>query len=261
MSEFKIFDDEQERLSDIILENNDIAPLSELYSREIQELGIGWSYYSGKIEGNTYSLIETETLIKDGITSPKKYDDARMLKNLYNTFISEVEYIKRGNKEIINKRLLMELHSNLISELIDNRERGLIRKRVVQIIGTEYTPPQSETEIEESLDKIMEIQDEISNPLERAIYLHCNIAKIQPFVDGNKRVSRLIESIVLMNEDIVPIFSTNNFDITSYRAGLLYFYETGNYTKYSDYFLEQKIRYLQKYTQKDLLKNTRGLKL
>ena len=155
----------------------------------------------------------------------------------------------------------MELHSNLISELIDNRERGLIRKRAVQIIGTEYTPPQSETEIEESLDKIMEIQDEISNPLERAIYLHCNIAKIQPFVDGNKRVSRLIESIVLMNEDIVPIFSTNNFDITSYRAGLLYFYETGNYTKYSDYFLEQKIKYLQKYTQKDLLKNTRGLKL
>ena len=107
----------------------------------------------------------------------------------------------------------------------------------------------------------MEIQDEISNPLERAIYLHCNIAKIQPFVDGNKRVSRLIESIVLMNEDIVPVFSTNHFDITSYRAGLLYFYETGNYTKYSDYFLEQKIRYLQKYTQKDLLKNTRGLKL
>ena len=71
MSTIKIFDDKQEKLSEIILENNNISPLRELHSREIQELAIIWSYYSGKIEGNTYSFVETEVLLRDGITSAK----------------------------------------------------------------------------------------------------------------------------------------------------------------------------------------------
>lgn len=248
MSTIKIFDDKQEKLSEIILENNNISPLRELYSREIQELAIIWSYYSGKIEGNTYSFVETEVLLRDGITSAKRYRDAKMLKNLYNTFIAEVERIKRGDKEIVNKRFLMDMHSNLVSELVDERERGLIRRRTLRIAATEYVPLQSETEIEEKLDKILDTQNEIVNPLEKAVYLHCNIAKLQPFTAGNRKLSRLIESIVLMNEDIIPIFSTNLYDIRNYRNIMLYFYETGDYTKYSDYFLEQKMKYLQKFS-------------
>ena len=248
MSTIKIFDDKQEKLSEIILENNNISPLRELHSREIQELAIIWSYYSGKIEGNTYSFVETEVLLRDGITSAKRYRDAKMLKNLYNTFIAEVECIKRGDKEIVNKRFLMDMHSNLVSELVDERERGLIRRRALRIAATEYVLLQSETEIEEKLDKILDTQNEIVNPLEKAVYLHCNIAKLQPFTAGNRKLSRLIESIVLMNEDIIPIFSTNLYDIRNYRNIMLYFYETGDYTKYSDYFLEQKMKYLQKFS-------------
>lgn len=248
MSTIKIFDDKQEKLSEIILENNNISPLRELHSREIQELAIIWSYYSGKTEGNTYSFVETEVLLRDGITSAKRYRDAKMLKNLYNTFIAEVECIKRGDKEIVNKRFLMDMHSNLVSELVDERERGLIRRRALRIAATEYVPLQSETEIEEKLDKILDTQNEIVNPLEKAVYLHCNIAKLQPFTAGNRKLSRLIESIVLMNEDIIPIFSTNLYDIRNYRNIMLYFYETGDYTKYSDYFLEQKMKYLQKFS-------------
>ena len=172
MSTIKIFDDKQEKLSEIILENNNISPLRELHSREIQELAIIWSYYSGKIEGNTYSFVETEVLLRDGITSAKRYRDAKMLKNLYNTFIAEVECIKRGDKEIVNKRFLMDMHSNLVSELVDERERGLIRRRALRIAATEYVPLQSETEIEEKLDKILDTQNEIVNPLEKAVYLH-----------------------------------------------------------------------------------------
>ena len=92
-----IFTSEQEKLADIILENNHISPLNELYSKEIKELALIWYYYSGRIEGNTYSFVETETLLKDNITSAKRYEEAKMLKNLYNTFIAEVQYIKNGN--------------------------------------------------------------------------------------------------------------------------------------------------------------------
>ena len=250
-----IFNDYQKKLSDIILENNTVSPLSDLYSNEVKELAVIWSYYSGKIEGNTYSFVETETLLKDGITSAKRFEDAKMLKNLYNTFISELYFIKSSNKEVINKRFLMQMHSQLVDELVDDRERGIIRKRAVRIAGSDYEPLASPMAIEEELDRIIEEQTRLSNPLERAVYLHCNIAKLQPFIDGNKRTARLAESVVLMNEDIIPIFSTNNIDINDYRTGVLYFYETGEYTRYADYFLQNKLKYLQKYTDKDLMIN------
>ena len=127
-------------------------------------------------------------------------------------------------------------------------------------MGTDYTPPQSEFEIEDKLNEIIDTQNDISNPLEKAIYLHCNLAKLQPFIDGNKRTARLVESVALMNEDIIPIFSTNNVDINNYRTGVLHFYETGDYAAYADYFLENKIKYLQRFTEKDLLKDIKGRK-
>ena len=71
-----------------------------------------------------------------------------------------------------------------------------------------------------------------------------------------------MESVALMNEDIIPVFSTNIVEINNYRAGVLHFYETGDYSAYVDYFLENKINYLQKNTDKDLLKeNRKGKKM
>ena len=248
-----IFTSEQEKLADIILENNPISPLNELYSKEIKELALIWSYYSGRIEGNTYSFVETETLLKDNITSAKRYEEAKMLKNLYNTFIAEVQYIKNGNKEVIDKEFLLKIYSTLISDLIDNKEKGIIRRRFFPIMETDYTSSQSEFEIEDKLNEIIDTQKEISNPLEKAIYLHCNLAKLQPFIEGNKRMARLVESVALMNEDIIPIFSTNNEDINDYCTGMLHFCDTGDYTVYTDYFLRNKINYLQKLSEKNLL--------
>ena len=76
-------------------------------------------YYSGKIEGNTYTYVETEALLKDGITSEKQYENAKMLKNLHNLFVSEMEYIHKGkNTEIIDERTLLRLDSGLSSGLV-----------------------------------------------------------------------------------------------------------------------------------------------
>ena len=131
-----IFTSEQEKLADIILENNHISPLNELYSKEIKELALIWSYYSGRIEGNTYSFVETETLLKDNITSAKRYGEAKMLKNLYNTFIAEVQYIKNGNKEVIDKEFLLKIYSTLISDLIDNKEDFfLLWKQIIHLFS------------------------------------------------------------------------------------------------------------------------------
>ena len=86
-----ILNDIQKKKADFIMANK-YAKLSLLASSEIKDLAVVWCYYSGKIEGNTYTYVETEALLKDNITSEKRYEDAKMLKNLYNTFVSEEKH-------------------------------------------------------------------------------------------------------------------------------------------------------------------------
>ena len=181
-------------------------------------------------------------MIKDVITYEKKYEDAKMMKNLYNTFISELEYIhQEKNKEIIDERTLFRLHQSIFTGLVSNEESGFLRTRAVRISGTDYAPPKDLQEIKSKLGEILYEQDVYTNPLEKAVFLHCNIARLQPFIDGNKRTSRMIESVVMMNADIIPVYSAKDADILNYRKGLIRFYETGDYTKYSDYFLNRQL--------------------
>jgi len=180
--------------------------------------------------------------LKDGITSEKRYEDAKMLKNLYNTFISELEYINKGqNQEIIDERTLFRVHQSISTGLVSSEESGALRTRAVRISGTEYVPPKNLQEIKSKLGEILFEQKSYVNPLEKAVYLHCNIARLQPFIDGNKRTSRMIESIALMNADIIPVYSSKDADMLNYRKGLIAFYETENYTQYADYILNKQI--------------------
>lgn len=236
-----IFNEEQQKRASFILENP-LSKLSELYSNEIKDLAVVWCYYSGKIEGNTYTYVETEALLKDGITSEKRYEDAKMLKNLYNTFISELEYIhKDKNQEIIDERTLFRVHQSISTGLVSNEESGTLRVRAVRISGTDYIPPKNPQEIESKLNEILFQESEYTNPLEKAVYLHCNLARLQPFIDGNKRTARMIESIALMNAGIIPVYSAKDSDILSYRKGLITFYEKEDYSFYADYFLNRQI--------------------
>lgn len=240
-----LFTEEQQRKSDFILDC-EYSQLSSLAHSEIQDLGCAWCYYSGKVEGNTYTYVETESLIKDGITSEKRYEDAKMLKNLYNTFISELEYItKKGEKEKIDEATLFRLHKQITAELIGSESSGVLRSRPVAITGTSYRPPKTTIEIRQSLSEIFYLQDLYENPLERAVFLHCNLARLQPFIDGNKRTSRMVESVVMMNENIIPVYSTQDADINEYRRSLVEFYETEDYTSYADYFLGRQLSRLQ----------------
>lgn len=236
-----IFTPEQERKAQFIL-SSPYSQLSWLLSNDIKELCCAWSYYSGKIEGNTYTYVETEALLKDDITSEKRYEDAKMLKNLYTAFSTELRYILREKQqEVIDEKLLLRLHQIVASELISQEDVGKFRDRPVGITRTEYIPPKTNQEILLLLGEILYQQEQITNPLEKAVFLHCNIAKTQPFIDGNKRVSRLVESVVLMNANIIPVYSTKDSDFLSYRKGLVEFYETGSYQAYADYFLNRQI--------------------
>jgi Fic family protein len=243
-----IFNNEQLKKSEQII-NSPYAKFSLLSSEEIKDLAVAWCYYSGKIEGNTYTYIETDVLLRTGIAALKKYEDAKMLKNLYNAFISLVETIKKEKALInIDKRIILTIHSLVSDGLVDSKNKGTFRTMPVKITGTDYIPPKDENEISENFNAIINNQKLLVNPLEQAVYLHCNIAKLQPFIDGNKRTSRLLESVVMMNSDITPVFSAKEEDIVSYRTGILHFYESNDYSKYVDYFLNRQLKRLQDVT-------------
>ena len=125
--------------------------------------------------------------------------------------------------------------------MVSNEESDLLRTRAVRISGTLYTPPKNQQEIKSKLNEILFQQEEYVNPLERAVFLHCNLARLQPFIDGNKRTARMIESVALINADIIPVYSAKDADILKYRKALIAFYETEDYSSYADYFLERQI--------------------
>jgi Fic family protein len=221
----KIFNEEQQSKAKEILANP-LSQLSSLTSGEIKDLCCVWCYYSGKIEGNTYTYVETEALLKDGITSEKRYEDAKMLKNLYNAFNSELEYIYRQHHiETIDERTLLRLHGLISDGLVSSEERM--------------------DEIKQTLSEIIFNQDSISCPLEKAVYLHCNLARLQPFIDGNKRTARMTESLVMMNAGLIPCYSAKDSDILAYRRGLIHFYEHTDYSLYADYYLNRLLERLK----------------
>ena len=139
----------------------------------------------------------------------------------------KLEYIRVGS---YTKKLndFPTLKKQLWEKLRDTKFEDTIAKQDLQ-------------EIKNKLGEILYEQDVYTNPLEKAVFLHCNIARLQPFIDGNKRTSRMIESVVMMNADIIPVYSAKDADILNYRKGLIRFYETGDYTKYSDYFLNRQL--------------------
>lgn len=244
--------DSMDKEKSAFIRNCMYSRFSELTSSEIRDLAVVWSYYSGKIEGNTYSYVETETLLLDDISATKRYEDAVMLKNLYNAFISVTESIKKEGALPLDRRTLLGIHSMITDKLLPTDRRGSLRTLPVRISGTSYAPPADEEIIRATFEAVLQGQHEYTDPLERAVYLHCNLTRLQPFTDGNKRTARLAESITLMNGNVVPVYSSDAADIAAYRKGLIHYYETGDYAPYATYFLDRQLnRVMRMLPEKD----------
>lgn len=236
-----ILNAEQQRKIDFIQESP-YSDFSSLLDFQIKDLAIYWSFYSGKIEGNTFSFVETETLLKDDVTPTRSYEDAVMLKNLYNAFISCVNQIKKeGNMEISSFNV-KGLHAMISDGLLPTQNRGQFRTMPVKITGTPFIPEREPFAIEKTFQEILAEQYDYDNPISRSIFLHCNIARLQPFIDGNKRTSRLVESIALMNANIIPVRSDKEKDFLRYRDTIVHFYENEDYTPYIEYALDIQIQ-------------------
>lgn len=214
---------------------NNISQLTELeYKKELERLAIDLSWKSSQIEGNTYSLLETERLLRDKETAAgKTKEEAIMLLNHKDA----IDFIVENSDYLIPLSVskIEDIHSILIKELgIDKN----LRKRRVGILGTNYRPLDNEFQILEALNKTSEIVNKKDNVFEKALLTLVLISYIQPFMDGNKRTARIVSNAILMNYKHCPI-SFRTVDSVDYKKAILLFYEQNNISRFKEIFINQ----------------------
>jgi len=204
------------------------------YRKEMERLGIDLSWKSSQIEGNTYSLLETERLLKEKQTaSGKTKEEAVMLLNHKDAldFILDVpDYLK-----VLTVARIEEIHALLTKEL--GVGRG-IRYRRVGITGTNYTPLDNEFQIREALEDTARLINGKSGIFDKALLALVLLSYIQAFTDGNKRTARIISNGILIANGYCPI-SFRTVDSVDYKKAMLIFYEQNNIAAFKRIFIDQ----------------------
>lgn len=212
-----------------------ISQLSEIeYKKEFERLAIDLSWKSSQIEGNTYSLLETEKLLKEKETAAgKTKEEAIMLLNHKDA----IDFIIENPDYLIPLSVskIEDIHSILTKEL--GVDKGLRRRRV-GISGTNYRPLDNEFQILEALSNMCNLVNSKENVFEKALLLLALISYIQPFVDGNKRTARIVSNAILMNHRYCPI-SFRTVDSVEYKKAMLLFYEQNNISSFKEIFIDQ----------------------
>ncbi|MCX6761978.1 MAG: Fic family protein [Candidatus Moranbacteria bacterium] len=207
---------------------------ADALKKEIERLNIDFSWKSSKIEGNTYSLLETEQLIKNQQEAEgHSKEEAVMILNHKKT----LDYIGSNKNEFqsISVSKIENIHSLLVDGL--NVTKNL-RKTLVGITGTNYKPLDNEFQIKEALEKTCKLVNETKDVFEKAIILMLLVAYIQPFVDGNKRTRRLGGNAILQSFNSCPL-SYRSMDEGEYKKATLLFYEQNNISYFKELFLKQ----------------------
>lgn len=204
------------------------------YRKEMERLGVDLSWKSSQIEGNTYSLLETERLLKDKQTaSGKTKDEAIMLLNHRDAldFVLDVpDYLKE-----LSVHRIEDIHSILTKELEVDRN---IRHRRVGITGTNYRPLDNEFQIREALEDTCTLVNGKDNVFEKALLTLVLLSYIQAFVDGNKRTARITSNGILIANGYCPI-SFRTVDSIDYKKAMIMFYEQNNIAAFKKIFTEQ----------------------
>jgi len=207
---------------------------SSIAKKEIERLVIELSWKSSKIEGNTYTLLDTEKLILEHKEAPghgKK--ETRMILNHKNTFIFVHENAK--NFRALTHANLEQLHKILVKGL--NVGIGL-RQKPVGVVGSKYRPLDNIHQIKEAVDLLVSAVAKAESPFTKALTALAGLSYIQPFEDGNKRTARLMADALLLAHGCAPL-SYRSVDEKEYREATTVFYELNSLMPIKKIFIEQ----------------------
>ncbi len=227
---------EYDRLARLLEQHrSNVSRLSALaYQKEIERLAIDLSWKSSQIEGNTYTLLETERLLKDKETAAgKTKDDAVMLlnhKEAIDFVVANPEYLQS-----LSVGRIEDIHSILIKELGIDRN---LRSTRVGITGTNYRPLENEFQIREAFTAMCDLINAKSSVFDKALLALVLISYIQGFSDGNKRTARITSNALLVAYRCCPL-SFRTVNSLDYKKAMLIFYEKNNITPFKRIFIDQ----------------------
>ena len=227
--------EEKQKLAEWGKTRNEERPAGT-YAREIvNRLLIDLSWNSSRLEGNTYSLLDTELLIHNGKTPANKSPmETQMILN----HKEAIEFLVESSNEVgFNRYTFLNLHALLSNNLLPNpAATGRLRTFGVGITNSVFTPLGIPQLIEESFDLILAKAGQIQNPFEQAFFVLVQLPYLQPFDDVNKRVSRLAPNIPLNRHNLAPL-SFIDVPEESYIKGMLGIYELNRIELFKDVFL------------------------
>ena len=237
LAETRLFSDKDQVHLDALQEEfrQHISELTDNeYRKEMERLGIDLSWKSSQIEGNTYTLLETERLLRESKTAEgKSKEEAVMLlnhKDALSFVLDNPDYLKELTVSHIE-----DIHQLLTKDL--SIDKGLRRHRV-GITGTNYHPLDNEFQIREAMRDACELINSKSNIFEKALLTLILLSYIQPFSDGNKRTARITSNAILIANDYCPL-SFRSVDSIDYKKAMLIFYEQNSLYAFKQIFMEQ----------------------
>jgi len=206
----------------------------DILRRELERFVIELAWKSSKIEGNTYTLLETESLIKEQTEAQgKSKGEAVMILNHKSAF--DLILKNKNDFKTISMTIVNQLHNILVKDL--SIATG-IRKQPVGITGTLYRPLDNEFQIKEAFEKMVQVINQTENPFEKALIAHFMIPYLQPYSDGNKRTGRMLTNAILLASDLFPL-SYRSVDEEEFKKALILFYEQGSIVHIKKLFIEQ----------------------
>lgn len=216
------------------------------YARHILDrLLIDLSWSSSKLEGNTYSLLDTKALIEHGKEAKgKSAEETAMIINHKNA----IEFVVENASDVgFNRYTILNLHSLLADGLLAPESTGRLRQGGVGIADSAYTPLVNPHVIDECFNELLAKADAIKDPFEQSFFAAIHLPYLQPFADVNKRVSRLAANIPFIRRNLAPV-SFIDVPKDHYIEAMLGVYELNRIELARDMFVWAYERSARRYT-------------
>lgn len=206
----------------------------DVIKRELERFTVELAWKSSAIEGNTYTLLETEALLQTKNPPPgHTASETQMILNHKDAFETILSHPPKAHQ--ITLSYITELHQLLTQNL--NITTG-VRNHAVGITGTRYLPPDNEWQIREYLQQLITTLNKEADPYSQTLIVITLLSYLQPFVDGNKRTARMLGNAILIANDLLPISYRTVSEIV-YKDALITFYEQGSILPFKEIFIEQ----------------------
>ncbi len=190
----------------------------QIYNRLLIDL----SYNSSRLEGNTYSLLDTERLVIEGESAEGKLDEEKIMILNHKEAIRHL--VDTAQSLEVTKHAIHTLHYLLSDGLVEPKYAGKVRDHGVRIGGSTYIPYEDQKILEARLEMVIQKAAQIKNPFEQSFFLLVHITYLQAFTDVNKRTARLSANIPLIKSNLVPL-SFNDVEREDYTSAVIAIYE------------------------------------